>query len=124
MERAFLENLQVNEQALPEEVIQAILQQHQKELADVTFAGVLSGVIREAGGRNEKAVTALLDLDSIRASDHVKQAAEQAVQQLKKEQAYLFFAPAPRYAPGTGTGNFEKPEPKSLADALREKFQR
>ena len=104
------------------EAVEAILGQHEKEMADVVFAGVLSKVIRDAGGRNEKAVAALLDMDSIRASEDPKQAAQQAVQQLKKEQDYLFAQPAPRYAAGTGTGNFTTPEPKSLADALKAKF--
>lgn len=118
MEREFLEGL-LGDNA---QAVEAILGQHEKELADVVFAGTLSKVIADAGGRNEKAVAALLDMESIRASDNPKAAAEQAVQQLKKEQDYLFAAPAPRYAPGTGTGNFTTPEPKSLADALKQKF--
>ena len=124
MDRTFLENLQVNEQALPEEVIEAILAQHQKEVADLAFAGILSKVISQAGGRNEKAVAALLDVEAIRASEDPALAAQKAVQQLKQEQDYLFVTAAPRYAAGTGTGNFEKPEPQTLAGALKEKFQR
>ena len=118
MEREFLEGI-LGDNA---EAVEAILQQHQKELQDVVFAGVLSKVISDAGGRNEKAVAALLDMDSIRASEDPRQAATMAVQQLKKEQDYLFLQAAPRYAPGTGTGNFTTPEPKSLADALKAKF--
>ena len=118
MDKAFLEGvLGENTQA-----VETILQQHQKEMQDVVFAGVLSKVISDAGGRNEKAVAALLDMDSIRGSNDPKAAAVQAVAQLKKEQDYLFLQPAPRYAPGTGTGSFTTPEPKSLADALRQKF--
>ena len=120
MEREFLEGL-LGDNA---EAVETILAQHQKEVADVVFAGTLSKVIADAGGRNEKAVAALLDMEGIRASDDPKAAAEAAVQQLKQTEEYLFLNPAPRYAPGTGTGNFEKPAPKSLAEALKQRFGR
>ena len=118
MDKAFLEGILGDSP----EAVEAIMAQHRKELDDMAFAGVLSKVICDAGGRNEKAVAALLDVESIRSSEDPKQAAVQAVQQLKQEQDYLFVQSAPRYAPGTGTGTFTTPEPKSLADALKQKF--
>ena len=118
MKRDFLEGL-LGENP---EAVEAILQQHQKELDEVVFSGMLSGAIRDAGARSEKAVAALLDVDGIRASDDPAKAAKAALQQLKKEQDYLFASPVPRYAPGTGTGSFEKPEPQGLAAALKARF--
>ena len=118
MERAFLEGILGDDS----QAVEAILQQHQKELEDVVFSGMLSGAIRDAGARSEKAVAALLDVDSIRGSDDPAKAARAALQQLKKEQDYLFASPVPRYAPGTGTGSFEKPEPQGLAAALKARF--
>ena len=119
---------------LPEETAQAILKEHQQALdaakvweekyRQAQFDAVLHQTIQAARGRNDKAITALLDVDAIRGAEDVAAVAREAVAQLKKEHGYLFEMPGvPGYATGTGAmdpgGN---DEPQSLAQALREKF--
>ena len=99
---------------------QAMAEQEQK-LAKITFDARLREEIGLAGGRNIKAITALLDTDALLGAD--EEGVRQAVAQVKKECAYLFRAPeVPPYAPGTGTAQTEDPKSTTLADALREKF--
>jgi len=128
MEREFLLQVMAD---MPEETVEAILEEHRKEvdayeekLRQAAFDGLLKDAIREAGGRNHKAIAALLDMESLQASEDTQQAVQEAVAELKKECGYLFEGPAaPPYAPGTGTKTGKPAEPESLADALREKFR-
>ena len=99
---------------------QSMAEQEQK-LAKVTFDARLREQILSAGGRNIKAITALLDTDSLCAAG--EDALEEAVAQVKKDCGYLFREPqVPPYAAGTGTAAGEVPKTANLADALREKF--
>ena len=182
MKREFLQNLKVGEEALPKEVIDAIMAEngrditaakeaavkpyadydaikeerdnlkaqqsdgtvdgktaqqwkdahdqavagHQKELAGVKFQGVLDNAIVAARGKSAKAITAMLDLDTLRESEDQQAAINTALDELKKESGYLFEeegAPPP-YAPGTGKNNPSPAAPATLADALREKYNK
>ena len=146
MKREFLQNLKVGDQPLSKEVIDAIMEengkdtqsaklwqekynqavaQHQKELSDARFTQVLEQEIFQAKGRNAKAITALLNVDTLKESENQQCAAKQAVQALKEEHGYLFdeTETPPPYARGTGAqvGAIHK-EPASLADALKARY--
>jgi len=148
MKREFLQNLKVNDQNLPKEVIDAIMEengrdiqasklwqekynqaveQHQKELADMTFQGALKEAIGQMKGRNAKAITALLDMDALRSCENQQDTITEALQNLKNDCGYLFDEeqPQPPYARGTGARTGEENKgPATLAGALREKFER
>ena len=120
MDQAFLEKLGIDQQAR-----EAILQAHTDALQQVRFESILHRTICQAGGRNVKAVTAMLDMDALQKAQDPQDAAQAAVEQLKKENAWLFAAPAAPYAPGTGANQrFTTAEPQSLADALKQMFGR
>ncbi len=127
MDRAFLEGL-----GLTAETAEAVFTEHQKaqqaweeKYQALQFQAVLESAVAEARGRSSKAIGALLDMDALRTSEDPHKAIRQALQALRQEHGYLFESPrAPAYAPGTGTGNFTPDEPKTLAGALKEKFQR
>lgn len=147
MKRDFLQNIRLGDQALPKEVIDAIMAEngkdielakgaastweekynqaisdHSQALAQLRMEHALERAVTKAGGRNAKAISALLDMEAIAQSDDIPAALEQAVEQLKQSDAYLFAGTsAPPYAAGTGTaapGQY----PATLAGALREKF--
>ena len=126
MERAFLEGLRVGEEALPEEVMDAILQEHGKELSQLRLQSSLETAVIKAGGRNIKAISALLDMEAVAQSENVAAALEAALQALKKDSPYLFETPAPpRYAKFTGTAaDGSEHAPQTLAGALRERMKR
>lgn len=183
MKREFLQNLKVGEEALPKEVIDAIMAEngrditaakeaavkpyvdyqtikeenerlkgqqsnnlvdgktaqqwkeehdnavsaHQKELGNIKFQNVLDAEIAGAKGKNAKAITALLDVETLRGSEDQRQAIKAALEGLKKDSGYLFDteqAPPP-YAPGTGAPGGGTPSTGgSLAEALRERFNK
>ena len=147
MKREFLQNLKVGDQSLPKEVIDMILDAHGKDLeakegriqqlttqlqsaeenlAGQAFSYLVDGAITAAGGRNAKAISALLDLDTLMNSENQQQAIEEALQTLKKDSRYLFDGEVPPpYARGTGAyhGTQDK-NPTTLVGALREKFER
>jgi len=174
MKRDFLQGLQVGDQPLPKEVIDAIMAEngrdieavktryadydamkeqlaqlpqaeealqaakeweerynravdaHRQEMDALVFDHNLQNAIRDAKGRNAKAITALLDMDAIRSGEDQKAAMEQALQALKEECSYLFHTQTPPpYARGTGAAAPEEHKgPASLADALLQKFER
>lgn len=99
---------------------------HQKELAGVKFQGVLDNAIVAARGRNAKAITAMLDLDTLRESEDQQAAIKTALEELKKESGYLFedAGTPPPYAPGPGVGNPSPAAPATLAGALHEKYDK
>lgn len=101
------------------------VESHGRELAAVQFDALLQQRILRAGGRNHKAITALLDPQALKEAQHPEEAVDQALTALKKECGYLFHTPQPpAYAPGTGTVPVVQGEPQTLAGALREKFER
>ena len=99
---------------------------HRQELSNVVFSHNLEKAIIAARGRNAKAITALLDVDALKASEDQPTAVEQAVEALKEECAYLFQAETPPpYARGTGAVVPEvHKSPATLAGAILEKFER
>ena len=76
----------------------------QGKLDDIAFDGVVKEIITKAGGRSEKAIRALLDLESLKASKNREADVQTAVDNLKKENDYLFGdePTPPPYAGGTG----------------------
>lgn len=183
MKREFLQNLKVNEQPLPKEVIDTIMAEngrdieaakrpyadydtlkqqlteaqttlqniqqngqtlevaqqkaqeweqkyndaitaHQQELADRDFRQLLERAITGAKGKNVKAISALLDVETLKGSKNQEADIKAALEGLKKDSGYLFEeAPkAPPYSAGTGTGNPPAVSTGSLADALRERY--
>ena len=145
MKREFLQNLTVGDQPLPKEVIDAIMEEHGKgvqkaklwqekyeqavlshetALQQVRFEHLLETAIQKAGGRNAKAITALLDVDALRQSGDVS-AVDTALEQLKSDGGYLFSQAAPPYAVSTGA-QLQQPgtAPATLAGALRERFEK
>ena len=154
MKREFLQGLQVGDAPLPKEVIDAIMAEngkdieaikahyadydglkeklvqqvdtHRREMSDLIFSHNLENAILSAKGRNAKAITALLDLDALKASENQKTALEDALTALKEECSYLFQSQTPPpYARNTGAVTPETHKsPATLAGALLEKFER
>jgi hypothetical protein len=125
MEREFLEGLTVEEQPLPGEVVDAILQQHQAEIGRLRLESAVETAVYKAGGRNLKAISALLDFDAIAGAEDMTGALDAALQTLKKENGYLFETPTPPpYARFTGAAQPAAQTPVTLAGALRERMKR
>ena len=158
MTREFLENFKVGDQQLPEEVVDAILAENgrdvaeldsvreqlqtakdglkafegvdvqelqgkitalqddlatkeadfQTKLADMAFDHALEKAITGANGRNAKAITALLDVPTLKASKNQEADIKTALDGLKKDNSYLFDdgSTPPPYAGGTGVGGY------------------
>lgn len=99
---------------------------HRREMSDMIFGHNLEKAILSAKGRNAKAITALLDVDALKASENQAAALEEALENLKKDCGYLFQTETPPpYARGTGAvGPEENRSPANLAGALLERFER
>lgn len=59
---------------------------HARELADRDFDDMLNDSIRAAHGRNPKAITALLDIDTLKASKNQKEDVAAALKKLSEEE--------------------------------------
>ena len=132
MKREFLQGLM----EMPKEVIDAIMAENGRDISQLRqnaqdweakyhaarLEGAVGQAIAKAGGRNQKAITALLDLQALQESEDLGGAAQQAVEKIKQECGYLFEL-VPGDAPGTGAmSTQEEEEPMTLAGALRERF--
>lgn len=97
------------------------------------FDALLDGAIRDAKGKNVKAVRALLDVDSLKASKDQTNDIKTALAGLVESDGYLFDREdAGQQATGMtistggehGTGLSAVPEPKSLAEALKQEYEK
>lgn len=79
--------------------------QAERDLADAHFGAAVDKAIAAAGGRNAKAITALLDLEGIKAEKDQEKAMTKAIEALKEKESYLFTSneTPPRF--GAGAGN-------------------
>ena len=117
---AILEKAGQEENAWQEKYDQAVAA-HARQREEM----ILEQGITALGGRNQKAITALLDTKAIFAADDPRQALQEALQNLKKECGYLFDAPQiPPFSRLAGTGEKEIPTPVTLAGALRARMKR
>ena len=109
-----------------EEKYNRAVEDHKNQLEQMAFDQVLSESIWKAKGRNARAITALLDLDTLKASENQREAIEGALDALKHDSRYLFDGDVPPpYARGTGAYHgAQENRPTTLAGALREKFER
>ena len=109
-----------------EEKYNQAVEDHKQQIAGMAFDRALGEGIVKARGRNAKAITALLDVDALKASENQEDAIEAALETLKKDNRYLFEGDVPPpYARGTGAYNgVQDKHPTTLAGALREKFER
>ena len=162
MKREFLENFKVGDQALPKEIVDAIMAENgrdieaakkpfadydaikeqletarnglkafegvdvsklnekiteltgqlsakdsewQKKIADMEFDGDVKDAITAARGKNHKAITALLDVETLRASRNRAADLKAALESLEKENGYLFGDDQvpPPYSAGAGS---------------------
>ena len=72
--------------------------------ADRVFSETLKEAIKAAGGRNEKSVMALLDVETLKASKDQSSDIKKALESVKKSDAYLFGADEPFLNPVGPTG--------------------
>lgn len=79
--------------------------EYQAQLADMQLNSVLDKAIASFGAKNAKSVMALLDIDSIKASKNQEADIKNALEQVKKENGYLFASDEPFKSPVKGTNN-------------------
>lgn len=63
--------------------------------ADRIFSDTIKEAIKTAGGRNEKAVMAMLDMDTLKASKNQSEDIKKALETVKESDAYLFGSDEP-----------------------------
>ena len=95
-----------------------------EKLDGMAFDGRIKDAIAAAKGRNAKAISALLDVEALRASKNQEADIKAALEAVKKDNGYLFETETPPpFAGGTGSAPAGgKQAPASLAGALHEKY--
>lgn len=109
-----------------EEKYNTAVETHSAELSELRFSHTLDKAISKAKGRSAKAITALLDLETLKNSQDPEEDIAKALESLKEESAYLFHPEItpPPFARGTGAyAGAEERSPATLAGALRERFE-
>lgn len=83
------------------------LADHKQQMEEMAFDGILKDAITAAKGKSDKAIRALLDVDTLKASKNQAADIKAALEDLQKKSGYLFGdeqGNPPPYAGGTGTG--------------------
>lgn len=83
-------------------------EEYKKKISDMEFSQTVSSYISKAGGRSEKAIKALLDVDALKASQNQKEDIEAAITKLKTDADYLFQNNEPIANPTGPTGGGTK----------------
>lgn len=73
------------------------------KIADRDFNDLLSKEITACGGKNTKAISAFLDMDSLKASKNQADDVKTALETIKKENDYLFTSEEPIKNPTAST---------------------
>ncbi len=109
-----------------EERYNQAVETHRREMSELIFSHNLEKAILAKKGRSAKAITALLDVETLKSSENQQTDLEEALRGLKQEHSYLFQSETPPpYARGTGAAApNENKSPATLAGALLEKFER
>lgn len=97
----------------------------QSKLAEMQFDSTIKDALRSAGARNEKAVMAILDMDSLKKSKNQSTDIAAAIETAKKENDYLFQSakPMPRVVSTTSGISPDVDDMKTQAnEALRSLF--
>lgn len=79
--------------------------EYQNKIAEMEFNSVLDGAISKSGAKNAKAVKALLDLDSLKASKNQSDDIAKALETVKSENDFMFTSDEPFKNPVKNTGN-------------------
>ena len=89
-----------------EEKYNQAVKDHEAKLADMAFDRKLEDAITGAKGKNAKAIKALLDVDTLKASKNQDADIKAAMDALQKDSGYLFgdVGNPPPYSAGAGTG--------------------
>ena len=92
-----------------EEKYNQAVKDHEAKLADMAFDRKLEDAITGAKGKNAKAIKALLDVDTLKASKNQDADIKAAMDALQKESGYLFgdVQTPPPYSGGTGTDAYQ-----------------
>ena len=98
------------------EAAREILALHRQELDALRREQALERAIEVAGGRNSRAIRALIDENALAEAEDPQAAANAAVAALKEENGWLFAAPQVS-APGTGALQVSKKQ--TMADIGR-----
>lgn len=87
--------------------------------AERVFADTLKEAIKTAGGRNDKAIMALLDIDALKASKDQTEDIKKALEAAKESDAYLFGANEPFNNPVGLTGGGDESIGSDSMTAIR-----
>lgn len=89
-----------------EAALKAKDEEHSKAIADRDFQDILKEAITAAKGRNAKAITALLDVETLKSSKNQKDDIEAALKELsEKEDGAFLFGDSGSGAENIGSGN-------------------
>ena len=69
--------------------------EYEKQNAEREFSNALSDAITKSGGKNAKAIAALMDLEALRGSKNQREDIEKAIEAVKAENDYLFDSDEP-----------------------------
>ena len=118
MDQEYLENL------VGAEAAQQILQRHQQALDALRREHALTLAVERSGGRNQRAIRALVEESALQNAEDFQAAADAEVARVKRENGYLFALPQVS-SPGTGALTVDTaPSLQALGKMSMEEYKR
>lgn len=99
---------------------------YESQIEGMKFQSTLEAKINSSGARNAKAVMAMLDMDSLKASKNQDSDIALALEKVKEDNDYLFQSskPTPKIVTGTQTTQVDNSDKKAAAnEAFRSLFK-
>ena len=93
--------------------------QYERETAEREFSTSLSDAITKSGGKNAKAIAALMDLKTLRESKNQREDIDKAIEEVKKDNDYLFTSKEPINNPVAKTGGKKSEDSAAKREAAR-----
>lgn len=103
--------------------LEASQKEYEAKITERDFADSLSKAITEAGGRNSKAIMALLDKDALKASKNQEADIRAAIEACQKDNDYLFGSNEPIKNPVGPTGDPLPGPVKQLEEMSYEEYK-
>lgn len=95
----------------------------QKQLADRDFTDGLKAAIKSVGGKSEKAIMAMLDIDTLKASKNQESDIKAAIEACQKDNDYLFGSNEPINSPVGPTGDPIPGQTKKLEEMSYDEYK-
>ncbi len=96
---------------------------YRAKISDMEFTAILENAINGSKAKSSKAVIAMLDIDTLKASKNQSEDIKNAIEKVKTENDWMFESSEPIKNPVAPTGSGEEGKPKTIDDISKMTYE-